>query len=248
MVFVQETKIQNPYDGLYEKIWLKESVQGRAVKSKGRAGGLLCIWQEGFFKVKEVISHKHYLLLIGIARGIRTKMGFGNVYASNDEEERNVVWHELSQIIADGDISWVLGGDFKSVRNEEKRIGRGEVNRTATSFDHFINEVGLIDLSLAGSKFTWCNNKEEPAFNKLDRFLIDADLLEMDETMIQRCLPISISDHNPIIIGPGKVCWGPKPFKFFNRWMEEESFNVVMKDYWINKRRENEERKGFGGS
>lgn len=184
MVFVQETKIQNPYDGLDEKIWLKESVQGRAIKSEGRASGLLCIWQEGFFKVEEVISHKNYLFLIGMARGIRTKVGFGNVYTSNDEKEQNVVWDELSQIIAGGDISWVLGGDFKSVRNEEERIGRGEVNRTAASFDHFINEVGLIDLSLTGSKFTWCNNKEEPAFSKLDKFLIDADLLQMDETMI----------------------------------------------------------------
>lgn len=89
----------------------------------------------------------------------------------NDEGERSEVWNELIQVILRLGVMWVLWGDFNYVRGEEERIGRGDIWRATTKFNEFINEAGLIDLLLMGRKFTWCNNRKDPTFSRLDRFL-----------------------------------------------------------------------------
>ncbi|KAK3227436.1 hypothetical protein Dsin_007298 [Dipteronia sinensis] len=42
-----------------------------------------------------------------------------------------------------------------------------------------------------------------------------------------RCLPRSVSDHYPILLGESKQDWGPIPFRFFNHWLKD---NNMMKD------------------
>ncbi|XP_021274921.1 uncharacterized protein LOC110409782 [Herrania umbratica] len=88
---VLETKIQRPYEELFGKLWFRDRVIGKAVKAKGRAGGIISMWQVSFFQLEESIDHKNFLLLIGIVKGTNEICGFDNIYAPNDEGEMNRV-------------------------------------------------------------------------------------------------------------------------------------------------------------
>ena len=52
--------------------------------------------------------------------------------------------------------------------------------------------------------------------------------------MLQKVLPKSISDHNAILLVENEVNWGPRPFKFFNHWMEMKGFQEMLLEAWDN--------------
>lgn len=37
--------------------------------------------------------------------------------------ERLELWEELQSIIPDGDIPWIIGGDFNVILNEDEKLG-----------------------------------------------------------------------------------------------------------------------------
>ncbi|XVF81975.1 hypothetical protein PTKIN_Ptkin16aG0005700 [Pterospermum kingtungense] len=55
-----------------------------------------------------------------------------------------------------------------------------------------------------------------------------AKFLELNQVL----LPRSISDHYSIVIHVEVTNWGPKPFKFFNHWFDEDSYNQVVQNSW----------------
>lgn len=40
------------------------------------------------------------------------------------------------------------------------------------------------------------------------------------------------SDHKPMILQCSKLRWGPKPFKFFNVWLEDKSLLQLLSSKW----------------
>ncbi|KAE8669530.1 hypothetical protein F3Y22_tig00112231pilonHSYRG00215 [Hibiscus syriacus] len=90
-------------------------------------------------------------------------------------------------------------------------------------------------------RFTWCNNRESPKWVRLDRFLISGSFLNQFPNVINKMLPRSLSDHNPILLVEECNNWGPKPFRFYNYMLEEDGFAGVVKSSLSNL------RKGIGG-
>ncbi|EOY16991.1 Uncharacterized protein TCM_036081 [Theobroma cacao] len=89
---------------------------------------------------------------------------------------------EVKQIMGGSRVIWVLRGDFNAIKREEERIGKGNISRTAKRFDEFINEVGLMDLSMVGGRFTWSNNRKGITFSLIDYFFVDVEFA--NDTMI----------------------------------------------------------------
>ncbi|KAK8681060.1 hypothetical protein V6N13_053467 [Hibiscus sabdariffa] len=94
----------------------------------------------------------------------------------------------------------------------------------------FIKKTGLVDLPLLGSKFTWSNLRESATICRLDRVLVSADILVKFLGVSLQALPKSISDHNPIMVYVESFKSEPRPFKFFNHWMEDARFNELITD------------------
>lgn len=117
------------------------------------------------------------------------------------------------------------------VGHANEQIGRGDVGHATTKFDEFINEVKLVDLLFIGSKFIWSNNREESTFSKALSFFITSYLLDREENLIQKCLLISISEHNSICLKVKYGELGAKTFKFFNYWLEEKKFKTMVEEY-----------------
>ncbi|KAK8598745.1 hypothetical protein V6N13_094706 [Hibiscus sabdariffa] len=94
----------------------------------------------------------------------------------------------------------------------------------------FIDILGLVDLPLHGGRFTWSNFRDTPAFSRLDRFLIDPEVLRIWPDLIQSILPRSISDHNPMCLATIGNSWGPRPFKWSDHLLEDNAYIEKVQD------------------
>ncbi|EOY14430.1 Uncharacterized protein TCM_033819 [Theobroma cacao] len=134
-------------------------------------------------------------------------------------------------------------GDFNTVRFEHEKTGRADVERSAAVFNEFIDNMTLLDLPLIGDNFTWCGFRERWVFSKLDRFLVDVEWLNGSQELVQQCLPSSLSDHCPVILRHSEMEWEPKPFKIFNFWMDEQSFQELVENNWKKNEQANNDRR-----
>ncbi|KAE8729704.1 Cysteine synthase D1 isoform 1 [Hibiscus syriacus] len=132
-------------------------------------------------------------------------------------------------VVIKGTLEGVPGrGDFNAVLSQEEKE-RGAVNSvTMNMFRDFVSKANLFDLPLSGGRFTWCNNREAPTFERLDRFLVDQRLLACFPKISQSLQPRSVSDHNIILLENKECNWGQKPFRLFNYALEEDGFSEMM--------------------
>ncbi|KAK2641015.1 hypothetical protein Ddye_022778 [Dipteronia dyeriana] len=95
-----------------------------------------------------------------------------------------------------------------------------------------MNSANVIDLSMQGMAHTWFNNREFESWARLDRFLCDPMILSWFPHLVQKGLCKSLSDHNLVHFGDFGVDWGPKPFRFFNGWLEDKDLMVEVHKCW----------------
>ncbi|GKV15245.1 hypothetical protein SLEP1_g26043 [Rubroshorea leprosula] len=98
-------------------------------------------------------------------------------------------------------------------------------------FNCFIHTAELIDLPLVGRKFTWYNSNGQQ-MSRLDRFLLSNEWILNWKDVKQWGLKRTVSDHCPILLKSEKVDWGPKPFKFFNAWMDQPRCIEIIRNAW----------------
>ena len=65
----------------------------------GATGGLITMWEDNFFTMESKVVAQRYILLVGTIKQSNFKCGFGNIYASNDDRERQAFWEELGIVI-----------------------------------------------------------------------------------------------------------------------------------------------------
>ncbi|XVE88826.1 hypothetical protein DITRI_Ditri19aG0099700 [Diplodiscus trichospermus] len=93
-------------------------------------------------------------------------------------------------------------------------------------------EFFALESQIVTSRFILIIGIIKPLNLRLDRFLVASEFLLVYPTLKQKLWPKSISDHNPISISVDDLNWGPKPFKFFNHWLEEENYHKVVMESW----------------
>ncbi|GMI79789.1 hypothetical protein like AT1G40390 [Hibiscus trionum] len=91
-----------------------------------------------------------------------------------------------------------------------------------------VDNSGLVDLPLKGSKFMWSNCRESSTMCRLDCILTSPHILQLIPRLVLQVLPKSISDHNPLFLFIDGFKSGPKSFKFFNYCMENTNFNNMI--------------------
>ncbi|XP_059290122.1 uncharacterized protein LOC132043675 [Lycium ferocissimum] len=119
----------------------------------------------------------------------RRKLGYQNckvnllvsvVYAKCARDEREELWEAMVELANQQDLPWIIGGDFNVIVSDEEKQG------------------GLPD-SL-GSKFTWWNGRteEECIFKRLDRILVNQQVLDIMPSTAVTHLIRHGSDHAPL--------------------------------------------------
>lgn len=66
-------------------------------------------------------------------------------------------------------------GDFNILRKSDEKNKPVTLGHWSFHFDSIIEHHGLIELELSDRLFTWSNNRVNPTFEKLDRFLVSPD-------------------------------------------------------------------------
>jgi hypothetical protein len=148
-----------------------------------------------------------------------------NVYAPSGDKTH--LWDFLSSFMNSNDGQFIIFGDFSATRFPFERLGSSFNELEAAKFNTFINSNGLIDIPMSGYKFTRISSKGDK-LSKQGRFLASTHI-PMVESL---SLPLSISDHRPILLRQSSFDYGPSPFKLYNSWLGGDGFNDLMLSSW----------------
>ncbi|PWA36201.1 RNA-directed DNA polymerase, eukaryota, Reverse transcriptase zinc-binding domain protein [Artemisia annua] len=80
---------------------------------------------------------------------------------------------------------------------------------------------------MQGKLFTYVTDNGEKK-RKIDRVLVNPDLMNLWPTASFIALPRTLSDHRPLILTTTNTDFGPIPFKFFNSWLQKPGLIEVV--------------------
>lgn len=107
-------------------------------------------------------------------------------------------------------------------------------------FRDIINKCELFDPGYIGAEFTWCNNhvNGEMIWERLDRFLMDAEMQNKCSSVKVFHLPCVASDHRPIMVewhedrraerNRGTL----KIKRFEEMWVKYEDCKNIVRSVW----------------
>ena len=118
------------------------------------------------------------------------------------------------------------------IKNSSEKNKPGGLDHFSFVFNAIIEHVGLRDLPLNGSRYSWPNNLPEPTHEKLDRILICPDWEDKYPMTMVTALEREISDHTPLLLDSGEQRNAPPIFRFENAWMLKEGFRQFVYKVW----------------
>lgn len=128
-------------------------------------------------------------------------------------------------------------GDFNDVLSQDEKWGfRPASMSRIRDFKNCISSCGLVDLGYVGQKYTWFNKRENGhvVFQRLDRFLGNAELLNTFPHVVVTHLPRIKSYHNPTFFSskPSNHSFRPRPFRCERMWINQPDFIKLVNLFW----------------
>ncbi|GKV44506.1 hypothetical protein SLEP1_g51682 [Rubroshorea leprosula] len=242
---IQETKMEAVDGKICRSLWGTDDMEWvtkpsngfikkkKKKPSNGNSGGLLCVWNSKVLKKEEVIEGDNFIGVFGLWGAEKTPVYILNVYSPCQLASKRALWEELQGLINSRRGNWCLAGDYNTVRSVEERVGCTVTTNEMREFDAFIHNTRLIDLLLVGRKYTWYNSNGQ-YMSRIDRFLLSKEWTTKWSDVKQWGWRRSISDHCPVLLKNECVDWGPKPFKYYDAWLEQPGCKEVITNAWIN--------------
>ncbi|XP_021984853.1 uncharacterized protein LOC110880685 [Helianthus annuus] len=224
-MLIQESLCMGIEDKVLESFWGRGDFGFEVVDPTGRSGGLFTMWDCNFFDFSSVIKDRFFLLISGTLKGSGEIVNVLNIYAPQKSTEKRRLWDTLVRVISSNEGLWILGGDFNSVRCIEERRNSRFNAAAANDFIRFISEAGLVEFGLKSGKFTYAVGNK---LSRIDRFFVCEDFVNKWPTTVYKILPRGKSDHNPVLLHTFSSNFGPKPFRFFNSWLDRKDFKLVV--------------------
>lgn len=198
--------------------------------ARGLSGGLLTVWNTAEVNISSSEVSRHWLLIRGTMISNSTRFACFNIYAPQGARDKLQLWADLSTALGLLDESYVcLLGDFNVVRSADERFGCNHSHALSDAFNSFLNSCGLADIPILNSTFTWFG--PFPKKGRLDRALVSPAWFMSGDWGIQ-ALCRKLSDHKPLLLKTSTQDWGPRPFKFFNCWLEDDTLAHTLRTSW----------------
>ncbi|XP_075087582.1 uncharacterized protein LOC107807030 [Nicotiana tabacum] len=142
---------------------------------------------------------------------------FKVVAREGDLSPRLELWDSLYYLASGIKLSWLVGGDFNVLLNEEEKIGGLPVYRPEyEDFAFCVNSCELFDTGYKGSPFIWWNGRPniECIFKRLDKIFVNSPFQSLFPTTEVEHLIRTGSDHAPLFMTCGDTTTiFTKPFK-----------------------------------
>ncbi|XP_019427155.1 PREDICTED: uncharacterized protein LOC109335475 [Lupinus angustifolius] len=161
------------------------------------------------------------------------------VYAHTNYMMRRALWSEILSLISANHGPWCCIGDFNSVLGANECKGSYLPNRIACEdFQKFSEDGSLHHILTRGDEFTWTNRRRGLAHTKkrLDRSMCNDNWMTIWQQSYCFTLPISASDHHPIMLGfYNEAAKIQSQFRFHKMWLKNESLRGVIETHWANR-------------
>uniref|UniRef100_A0A0D3E2T0 Uncharacterized protein n=1 Tax=Brassica oleracea var. oleracea TaxID=109376 RepID=A0A0D3E2T0_BRAOL len=202
-------------------------------------GRIVLIWKD---PVKlRVVTQSRQMITCEITLPACASFLFTTVYASNLSEERTDLWVELLSLHSSLDLgtkTWLLGGDFNQIlhRSEHSAFNENSSMANIYEFRDCLLQLGVFHLRYQGATHTWSNKQPStPVAKKLDRCLINNNVITAFPHATATFLPTETSDHSPCLIDLAFQLpkAGTQPYKFQNYLTKHPSFTEVVREAWF---------------
>lgn len=191
------------------------------VLAHNTAGGLLIAWDSRFFtKIDHTAGA--YCLTVDLAFNLDTSVTrITGVYGPSTYAQKQYFFREISDSKPTMQLPWILAGDFNVTLNPADRSNANYPPQQMMQFRELISSLSLIDMRLQGRQYTWSTAHTHV---RLDRFLVNAEWMELFPNTTQRAISAAVSDHCPILC----MCQTKFPtanvFRVENTWLKESQF------------------------
>ncbi|KAL0913533.1 hypothetical protein M5K25_016998 [Dendrobium thyrsiflorum] len=152
------------------------------------------------------------------------------IYASNNQEDRRILWDDIRSISPNGDTPWILMGDFNCCRYPSDKLGGNALHQNQLcEFNNLIFDANLTDLASVGLPYTWYNQRtDNPIHIIIDRMFINDAWMETFPNSHYVIKPPACSDHSPIVLLPGRKTTSHHRFLFKNYWCNSNEFWFLL--------------------
>jgi len=230
LVVLQEVKRESVNRGFIGSIWSSRFKEWILLPAIGKAGGLLVVWDSRRLSVSENLVGDFSISVRVFSEG--KSWWFSGVHGPCSGSDRQRFWDELAGLSAICGGGWCIAGDFNVTRFQDERSSPTRARRGMSEFNEFISDSSLDDPPLKNATFTWSSFRVTPTCCRLDRFLLGSGWKSLFPFGEQEALLRRVSDHSAISFSTSPPSWGPAPFRFENRWLEDSSFRELVKSRW----------------
>lgn len=227
---IQETKCPSWEHKAVCRLGLGSNIGWVDSPSNGLSGGLLTIWNQEVFSVTNIAKDRNWIMISGQDLVKQSPFTLINVYAPQKASQKIHLWTELTNLISSSMATQIcLVGDFNAVKDSSERSHCIHSHSISEAFNQFLTTNGLSDAPISNSSFTWYGPDNRKG--RLDRALLSPELFSQGDWTLQT-LHRHLSDHCPLILKSGRCDWGPKPFKFYNCWLQNQNLVQMLKASW----------------
>ena len=173
-----------------------------------------------------------------------------NIYAPNDDNPE--FYEQLGNILAETEGNIIIGGDFNLVPDVNLDKVGGKVNthvKARIVLNKIKEELELIDIwryqHHSDKEFTWKKFNPDIILERLDYFLVSADL--KDKCVRTDIVPSVQTDHDipTLTIKNNKLRRGPGFWKFNTSLLQDEQYNEAVREIITEEKKEKYELDSF---
>ena len=148
--FVCRTKLELVTRQIVRSLWSCHHVDWLFLGSVRAFVGILIMWDKRTVeKLDQAVGHFSVSCKFQnlVNQSVWT---FSGVYGPHVDNERRLMWDELSGVHHWWEVPWCVGGDFNVVRFPSERLGAAGYTSSMLDFSNFISANGLVDIPMEG--------------------------------------------------------------------------------------------------
>ncbi|RYR44282.1 hypothetical protein Ahy_A08g040636 [Arachis hypogaea] len=157
------------------------------------------------------------------------------VYGNPIFQKRRKLWQELTVSNRNKEEPQAVLGDFNDILSQDEKVGlHPQPKIYLDTFRKFVDDNGLIDIDLKGSRFTWYSNPRNNFVTRerLDRVLVNWKWLSLHQNVVLKAAPAISSDHCALILETQPKVRMKKEFRYEAFWTEHEECEEVIRRSW----------------